>query len=199
MIQPPSPHVRHQEPSSPLAPALRALEDASALDPVVDLGDRVAEAVTSSPAVRDALRGAWLGHALHPLLIEVPMGTWTSAAVLDLAGGESARDGARLLTGVGLLAAVPAALSGWAEYAGTDQSSRRVGVIHAGANAVGAGLQLASWSARRDGRHRLGAALGMTALGVVGVAGYLGGHLAVARKVGTHDPSFTPDAARNAR
>ena len=33
------------------------------------------------------LRGEWLGHAVHPLLTDVVLGTWTSAHVLDLFGG----------------------------------------------------------------------------------------------------------------
>ena len=162
-------------------------EDGAALGPTM---------IDNSISVRrDLLQGAWLGHAVHPLLVEVPIGTWMSAAVLDLAGGERARDGAQLLTGVGLLAVVPTALTGWAEYPQGGRRSRRVAVVHAGANGLGAGLQLASWGARRSGHHRLGAALGLASLSLVGAAGYLGGHLAAARKVGSHDPSFGPDPA----
>jgi hypothetical protein len=28
--------------------------------------------------VRDLLEGHWLGHVLHPVLSDVPIGTWTS-------------------------------------------------------------------------------------------------------------------------
>lgn len=180
-------------PRTPLAAPLHAIESSTALDPVVAVGDRVSGAIVAGDLRRQVLQGAWLGHALHPLLVEVPMGTWMSATLLDLAGDDASRDGARLLTGVGVLAAVPAALSGWSEYAETDTRSRRVGVVHAIANGAGAGLQVASWVARRNGQHRLGAALGLVALGAVGAGGFLGGHLAAARKVGTHDPSFIPE------
>ncbi|WP_288800023.1 DUF2231 domain-containing protein [uncultured Arsenicicoccus sp.] len=180
-------------PRTPLAAPLHAIESSTALDPVVAVGDRVSGAIVADDLRRQVLQGAWLGHALHPLLVEVPMGTWMSASLLDLASDDASRDGARLLTGVGVLAAVPAALSGWSEYAETDTRSRRVGVVHAIANGASAGLQVASWVARRNGRHRLGAALGLVALGAVGAGGFLGGHLAAARKVGTHDPSFIPE------
>lgn len=182
----------HTRPQTPLAEPVHAIEQAGALDPLVDVGNRVSGLVVSDDAVRKLLQGAWLGHALHPLLVEVPIGTWMSASLLDVAGDDSSRDDAQLLTGVGLLAAVPAALSGWAEYAETDTRSRRVAVVHAGANALGIGLQVASFVARRGGHHRLGAALGLGALSAVGAGGFLGGHLAAARKVGTHDPSFGP-------
>ena len=121
---------------TPLAAPLHAIESSTALDPVVAVGDRVSGAIVADDLRRQVLQGAWLGHALHPLLVEVPMGTWMSATLLDLAGDDASRDGARLLTGVGVLAAVPAALSGWSEYAETDTRSRRVGVVHAIANGV---------------------------------------------------------------
>src|SRR4051794_41707491 len=37
--------------------------------------------------VKDTLSGTPLGHALHPLLTDLPIGTWTSASLLDLVGG----------------------------------------------------------------------------------------------------------------
>ena len=59
---------------SPLAPPMLALEDAAALDPVVAAADGLAGAVVADDRVRGLLQGDWLGHAVHPLLIEVPMG-----------------------------------------------------------------------------------------------------------------------------
>ena len=50
--------------------------------------------------------------------------------------------------------------------------------MHAAANAVGVGLQFASWRARRQGRQARGVLLSMAALGVGSAAAYLGGHLA---------------------
>jgi hypothetical protein len=31
--------------------------------------------------VRDALHGVWLGHPLHPVLVQLPVGTWLSASL----------------------------------------------------------------------------------------------------------------------
>ena len=33
--------------------------------------------------LRDMLQGVWLGHPLHPAVIDLPIGAWVSAAVLD--------------------------------------------------------------------------------------------------------------------
>ena len=53
------------------------------------------------------LRGEWLGHALHPTLTDVTLGTWTSATLLDLFGGRDSSAAAQRLIGTGLLAAGP--------------------------------------------------------------------------------------------
>jgi hypothetical protein len=34
--------------------------------------------------LKDALSGTWLGHALHPLLTDVVIGSFVSATLLDL-------------------------------------------------------------------------------------------------------------------
>lgn len=38
------------------------------------------------PLVKDLLHGTWLGHALHPLITDVPAGALTAALFLDLIG-----------------------------------------------------------------------------------------------------------------
>jgi len=38
--------------------------------------------------IRDALHGVWLGHPLHPMLIQAPVGAWLSASILDFTGGD---------------------------------------------------------------------------------------------------------------
>ena len=35
------------------------------------------------PKIADILHGTWLGHPLHVVLTDVPIGSWTAAAVLD--------------------------------------------------------------------------------------------------------------------
>jgi len=88
---------------------LDRLEQASRLDPVVAAGQRVARLIRPAK-VRDALHGVWLGHPLHPVLAQAAIGAWLSASVLDFAGSQE--DEARLLTALGVAAAVPTALAG---------------------------------------------------------------------------------------
>ncbi len=143
--------------------------------------------------VGDALRGTWLGHALHPALTDLPLGLWTATTVLDLVGGPGARPAAQRLVGLGLLAVPPTAASGWSEWHRSDRPAQRVGVAHVALNVAAIGLYAGSWLARRGDRHRVGAALALVGAGAAGAGGYLGGHLASVRKVSSEHPAFTAE------
>ena len=145
--------------------------------------------------VKDALTGKWLGHPVHPMLTDIPIGCWTSAFVLDLCGGRRAQPAADGLIALGLVAAVPTAVTGWADWAGLPPAGRRVGVVHAAANATGIVLYAGSLAARRRGRRGRGVLLGFAAASVLTVGGYLGGHLAFGLQNDTSEvASEAPDA-----
>lgn len=149
------------------------LETWPGLDPLIG---PVRSAVLRAPAViRDALHGKQAGHPLHPVAVLVPAGAWLSAFVLDATGGS--RTAARTLVGVGVLTAAPAAVSGLADWAVLNREQERVGAVHAVANVAGTAAYGISWLARRRGAHGLGVVLGVAGLGLIGVAGFLGGHL----------------------
>jgi uncharacterized membrane protein len=177
-----------------LVDAVRGIEASTALDPATTVLEKVARAVAPPGPREDLLTGTWLGHALHPVLTDVPLGMWMSASLLDVVGGRSARRAAKRLVGVGVVTAVPTAATGLAEWLLVDRASQRVGVVHAGANSAGLALYTASWIARRRGHHLRGAGLGIAGGLAAIVGGYLGGHLAVARKAGTRDPRFAVPA-----
>jgi uncharacterized membrane protein len=133
----------------------------------------------------EVLRGRWLGHALHPLLTDFPLGCWLSANVLDLVGGRKSHRAAQRLVGLGLLAVPPTVASGLADWSTIEEEGpRRVGVVHAVGNLVVGLLYFLSWRSRRRNRHIRGAGWGLAG-GVVALGtGYLGGHLSFARGVG---------------
>lgn len=168
----------------------RGLEETTALDrPVKALGPRI-HALFGSGTRGSVLRGEWLGHAVHPLLTDLVLGTWTSASVLDLFGGRDSAASAQRLIGTGLLAAGPTAWTGWAEWSAAGSRDQRVGLVHAVTNGVGIGVYAASWVARRRGRHGSGVRLALAGAALSGVAAYLGGHLTEARKVASHHPAY---------
>lgn len=172
-------------------PALHRIAEeigrAEVLDaPAEAVAKQVRGAIPRGP-IKDALSGTPLGHALHPVLTDVPIGTWTSATLLDLLGGSAARPAAQRLIALGLLASAPTAatgLSDWADTTPADAGVRRVGAVHAVANIAALGLYAASLRARRRGHHARGVALGLSGLGSLLVGGHLGGHLSYAKAVG---------------
>jgi uncharacterized membrane protein len=172
---------------------MRGLERDGRLDAPARRLRAIADAVVRSPGAENALRGTWLGHALHPLLTDFPLGAWMSASFLDLFGGPGARRPAQRLIGFGLLAAVPTAAAGLAEWRATAGGARRVGVVHAGVNSTATLLYGSSWVARRRGSQPTAVALGVVGGLVATTGGYLGGHLSLVRKIGTTDAAFGSD------
>jgi uncharacterized membrane protein len=142
------------------------------------------------------LKGQWLGHALHPLLTDLPLGCWLASGLLDLGGGRAARRASRQLIGLGVVAAVPTAASGLADWAHlTDVRLRRVGAVHAAGNAVMVATYVLSWKARRR-HHWRGVGLGLVG-GVLGWAtGYLGGHMSFNLAAGVGDRGLRADHRR---
>jgi nitrite reductase/ring-hydroxylating ferredoxin subunit/uncharacterized membrane protein len=166
---------------------------AQALDGPAEAVARAVRGAVPRGPIKDTLSGTPLGHALHPLLTDLPIGTWTSSMLLDLLGGARARGASQRLIGMGLLAAAPTAATGLNDWADTTPASdgvRRIGAVHAVANVAALGLYTASWAARRRGRHARGVALGLAGLGALTVGGHLGGHLSYSRAVGVDQTAF---------
>ncbi|WP_263731173.1 DUF2231 domain-containing protein [Cellulomonas sp. SG140] len=173
-----SAHSSGRSTTDPAAARMAAgLEHDERLDPLVDELAPVARAVVGSDTRASVLRGDPLGHKLHPMLTDLPLGLWMSATALDLVGGPSARPAARRLVGLGLLATGPTIAAGLADWENSGDRARRVGVVHAGLNGVAAALYGLSWLARRRGHQGLGVMAALTGGGVAGVSGYLGGHM----------------------
>ena len=147
------------------------LEQDSRLDAAVSAGQRVARLIRPGK-VRDTLHSVWLGHPVHPTLVQATTGAWLSASILDLTGaGEKA---ARRLVAAGIGAAVPAALAGAADWSEQHEQQMRVGVIHAAGNITALGLYAASLAQRGPRAARL---LRLAGLAAVSASGLLGGHI----------------------
>jgi nitrite reductase/ring-hydroxylating ferredoxin subunit/uncharacterized membrane protein len=163
---------------------LTRLERASGLDRLGDQLQRAVFSVLRGRRIRDTLHGVWLGHPLHPALVQLPIGAWVSSAVLDLLPGQ--RRAATVLVAVGTAGAVPAAIAGANDWASLSREQRRVGLVHAMSNAVGMALYAGSLAARLGGRHGTGRALGLLGLAAASGGAYLGGHLAYKQAAGVN-------------
>jgi nitrite reductase/ring-hydroxylating ferredoxin subunit/uncharacterized membrane protein len=161
------------------------VERAKALDRPADVAQGLTSRLGPGP-VKDALSGTWIGHPLHPVLVTVPIGAFSGAVVLDLFRTE--QSAARRLIAFGILSAVPTAAAGLSDWNDTQGAERRLGLAHAGFNVVALGLMTGSWLARRSGGR--GQLLALSGLGVIGVSGWLGGHLSYALGVGVDTTAF---------
>jgi nitrite reductase/ring-hydroxylating ferredoxin subunit/uncharacterized membrane protein len=166
------------------------IEGAEVLDPVVGPVLASGRKVTGgSDALKNLLSGTWLGHRLHPLLTDAVIGPWLSAWLLDLAGGEGSERAADRLVAVGAVASLPTALTGVSDWSDASESAQhRTGLVHATANYLGLGLQVASLLARRRGDRRQAKVLSSLAVGAIAAGGYLGAHLSYVQRVGVDHP-----------
>jgi nitrite reductase/ring-hydroxylating ferredoxin subunit/uncharacterized membrane protein len=166
----------------------RLVDRLGAAETVDRLGKPAAAAVArvvGHGTLKDLLSGTWLGHPLHPMLTDLPIGAWTSSFCLDLVGGERGRDASELLIAIGVLSALPTAAAGLSDWSDTIGDERRIGTAHAVANVAALSLYTSSWVARRRGRRGMGLALGYLGGTVATAGGYLGGHLVYRKGLGT--------------
>ena len=169
---------------------VKKIEDGKVLD---RLGGPLAGAAgraTRPRPVKNALSGTWLGHQLHPMLTDVPIGSWVSASVLDFTAGPSGSRAAQRLVGFGILAAVPTAAAGASDWSESYGAEQRVGLVHALGNVGALSLQVASYLARRQGKRGAGIALSTLGTGLAAAAGYLGGTLTFDQGVGVNHTVF---------
>ncbi len=181
-------------------PIVNIIEQQDWLQPVQTQGEELiknafAAAGTSGQAVKNALHGVWLGHPLHAAVTDVPIGSWTVAAALDVldAGGSAQyRAGADAAVMIGLLGAVPAALSGMTDWSDTHGKAQRLGAMHGLLNVGAVAMYATSYVARKCDNRGLGRVLGWVGFGLVMASSYLGGELSYTQKVGVN---HAPDLA----
>jgi nitrite reductase/ring-hydroxylating ferredoxin subunit len=126
--------------------------------------------------VKDLLHGRWLGHPLHAVLTDVPIGILLLVIVLDV-GGQ--RDAADIALVVGILAMLGSAVTGAADYVDTDGTARTRATVHASLMVVALGLYLGSLAVRAAGGddRTLAVAISALAFVVLAAGAYVGGDL----------------------
>jgi nitrite reductase/ring-hydroxylating ferredoxin subunit/uncharacterized membrane protein len=187
--------------------ALTRVTDQPALDRIAEpLSKGIRQAYESAGSVgneaKNALHGVWLGHPLHPVFTDVPVGAWTTALALDCSGDgdPGMRRAATFAFGVGLLGALGAAITGLTDWSETDGQSRRTGLVHGLLNIVATSLVATAYLQRRSDSNATGRACAWTGYGIAVASAYLGGDLVYGQRIGvTHadQPStddFTPVA-----
>jgi nitrite reductase/ring-hydroxylating ferredoxin subunit/uncharacterized membrane protein len=77
--------------------------------------------------IQNFLNGTWLGHPVHSVVTDVPIGALTVSIVADLIGQHLVADVSMLL---GVLAMVAAAVTGLADYTEVDGNARTRATVH---------------------------------------------------------------------
>lgn len=126
------------------------------------------------PVIRDFLNGRWLGHPLHALLTDAPIGILFLVIVLDLVGQRAAADVSLV---VGILALLAAAASGAADYADTDGTARERATVHSALMVAALLIYAASLAVRAFGGDDRAVATGTSIVGflVLAAGAYVGG------------------------
>jgi nitrite reductase/ring-hydroxylating ferredoxin subunit/uncharacterized membrane protein len=167
------------------------LERAAVLDkPAAALRGTV-QRLLGNRRVKDALHGVWLGHPVHPAIVQFTLGSFVSASVIDLVKGDRRCSSGLIATG--LLLTPPTVAAGWADWADSNPDQQRVGLVHAAAN-VAAVTCYAGALARRSRGHG-GRLLSLAGLAVSTVGATLGGHLAYHQGLGANHADRVRDLA----
>lgn len=145
------------------------------------LGDKAQELLKQLFAerkpVKSLLNGTWLGHPVHPMVTDVPVGAMTVAAVLDAVGQDTAAD---LAVATGLASMVASAATGAADAVDTYGRPQVYATVHAslmvGSLAAYAGSMLLRIGPR--GGRPLAKVLSLAGYGAMAAGAYVGGDLA---------------------
>lgn len=175
-------------------PIVSRIEEQEWLQPIQTKGEELiknayAAAGPAGQPVKNALHGVWLGHPVHSAITDVPVGSWATAAVLDLLeirGDSQYAAGADAAIMVGLVSAIPAALSGMTDWSDTHGKPQRVGALHGLLNMGAATLYATSYLARKSDKRALGRWLGFLGFGCVFASAWLGGELSYSQKIGVN-------------
>jgi len=127
-----------------------------------------------APTLRDLLIGRWLGHPIHAVLTDAPIGILFLVPVFDVLGQASAAEVALI---VGVLAMVAAAVVGFADYADTDGAARDRATLHSTVMLSALVLYLVSLAIRLSGDGAGVAAVWTSVLAflVLAAGAYVGG------------------------
>jgi nitrite reductase/ring-hydroxylating ferredoxin subunit/uncharacterized membrane protein len=145
--------------------------------------------------LKTLLHGTWLGHPLHPVITDIPLGAWTLALLFDLIwlsrGTHGWISAADVTVFVGLLAAIGAAVTGYTDWNETYGRERRVGIAHGLLNTAALLLYLVSLVIRVSAGSR-GLAIVIAIVGylVVISAAFLGGELVFNIGTGVNHHAF---------
>jgi nitrite reductase/ring-hydroxylating ferredoxin subunit/uncharacterized membrane protein len=144
--------------------------------------------VPGGQEIKNFLHGTWLGHPLHVVLTDIPIGAWTAAVIMDALDSMNSRReykrGADAAVGIGIVGALCAAAAGLADWQAVDPPARRVGLLHGLLNVASVTLFGGSYFARKNGNREKGRGLATLGFAISMAAAWLGGDLVYGQRIG---------------
>jgi nitrite reductase/ring-hydroxylating ferredoxin subunit/uncharacterized membrane protein len=169
------------------------------LDPLADVLQKVTTAVYRGRlgrGVKSFFNGTWLGHPLHPVLTDIPLGAWTLAVLFDLIylfaqRSPMARTAAEILIAVGIVAALGAVVTGYTDWGDTFERERRIGLSHGLLNFIATVLYVVALVLRLTSPGQgLGIIVSWVGYALLITAAYLGGELVFNIGTGVNHHAF---------
>jgi nitrite reductase/ring-hydroxylating ferredoxin subunit/uncharacterized membrane protein len=145
---------------------------------------------------KNLMHGVWLGHPLHPVCTDIPLGAWTTALAIDACanGDRGMRRAATLALGVGLLGAAASAVTGLTDWSETRGRARREGLLHGLLNIAATAFTFAAYVQRLNSSRASGRACAWTGYTIALGSAYLGGDLVYGQRIGvTHAVTDQPE------
>lgn len=187
--------IQTNEPQDAPAPFLERFSDSlqAILKPLTGGSGR------SPRLFKSLLSGTWLGHPLHPLITDIPIGAWVLTALFDIiwlvspASYGWAAQGAALALLVGVLGGLAAVVTGSADWSDTYGAERRTGLWHLLLNVSALILYIISLVFRFYAPHwesLTGAILGFIAVVTVTLGSYFGGAMVFGNGTGVNHTAW---------
>jgi nitrite reductase/ring-hydroxylating ferredoxin subunit/uncharacterized membrane protein len=184
----------------PKTPPVPPLPPQPLVERLSDGAQRIIQVVVGSNqkpprALKTLLNGTLLGHPLHPVITDVPVGGWLIAAIFDILWLISptpfawAARGAVVLVLVGIIGALVAIVTGLTDWSDTYGAERTTGFYHGSLNIAATIIYIISFVVRLQqpaGDSLLAAIIGFIGLAVVVVGAYLGGALVFTQGTGVN-------------
>jgi uncharacterized membrane protein len=140
------------------------------------------------------------GHPIHPILVSFPIGFFVGALISDIISAFSHTPVwpalSVVLIGFGVIGALLAAIFGFTDYltAPMSDEAKRTATTHMILNLIVVALFIIAFFVRYDRpQTALGYVLTVAGVIVLGIAGFLGGHLSYHYGVGVADEKAPPE------
>lgn len=159
---------------------VRATQDQPVLEQLAGAVQPAIKRALGPRSIKNFLHGVWVGHPLHPVLTDLPIGAWTMACIFDgmhvLDKRTDTARAADICVNVGIAGALGAALTGLADWSETYGRPARVGIVHATTNTIALSLYVTSAVLRKRNRG-LGKLTSFAGYAMATLGAGLGGHL----------------------